>query len=76
MQPTLGLCTGEVRRMEDVTMKLMALLLLVAAANAAAESAPALHLCLPYVEKSPVGEPTGSWLASLHPIDRIRCHQA
>jgi len=58
MQPTLGLCTGEVRRKEYVTMKWMALLFLVTAANAAAECASEFRLCLPYVEKSAVGKPT------------------
>ena len=39
-------------------MKWMALLFLVTAAIAAAESAPEFHLCVSYVEKSVVGEPT------------------
>ena len=44
----------------------MALLFLVTVAIAAAESAPEFHLCLPYVEKSIVGEPTDrGWPVSI-----------
>lgn len=66
MQPTLGLRTGEVRRQEDVTMKWMVLLFLVTAVIAAAESTPEFHLCLSYVEKSALGEPTDrGWPVSI-----------
>ena len=47
-------------------MKWMALLFLVTAAITAAESAPEFHLCLPYVEKSALGEPTDrGWPVSI-----------